>query len=244
MSKSKKLKAEPAATTEYVPTAAESEVLKAHLAKRKAKPRSPALRLRKAGAGSASAISVEHQNQPVGTILLMEALGTTDPDFLNGLLRQSFNVGSHAAEADESGANFVLSVIKGVEPKDQVEAMLAVQMAAVHMATLTAARQLALADNIPRRDSAERTFDKLARTFAMQMETLKRYRTGGQQKVTVEHVTVNKGGQAIVGNVQQPAPQQRPAAAPAEPPILTDQSDNVFKMESTERPRKARLNRR
>jgi hypothetical protein len=34
-----------------------------------------------------------------------------------------------------------------------------------------------------------------------QVEALKRYRTGGQQKVTVEHVTVNEGGQAIVGNV-------------------------------------------
>jgi hypothetical protein len=33
------------------------------------------------------------------------------------------------------------------------------------------------------------------------METLKRYRTGGEQKVTVQHVTVNDGGQAIVGTV-------------------------------------------
>ena len=37
----------------------------------------------------------------------------------------------------------------------------------------------------------------------MQMEALKRYRTGGQQKVTVEHVTVNEDGQAIVGSVTQ-----------------------------------------
>ena len=35
----------------------------------------------------------------------------------------------------------------------------------------------------------------------MQMEALKRYRTGGQQRVIVEHVTVNAGGQAIVGTV-------------------------------------------
>jgi hypothetical protein len=35
----------------------------------------------------------------------------------------------------------------------------------------------------------------------MQVEALKRYRTGGEQKVTVEHVTVNQGGQAIVGNI-------------------------------------------
>jgi hypothetical protein len=48
-----------------------------------------------------------------------------------------------------------------------------------------------------------RQANKLARTFATQMEALKRYRTGGQQKVTVEHVTVTKGGQAIVGNVSQ-----------------------------------------
>jgi hypothetical protein len=33
------------------------------------------------------------------------------------------------------------------------------------------------------------------------METLKRYRTGGEQKVTVQHVTVNEGGQAVVGNL-------------------------------------------
>jgi hypothetical protein len=37
----------------------------------------------------------------------------------------------------------------------------------------------------------------------MQLEALRRYRNGGQQKVIVEHVTVNQGGQAIVGTVQQ-----------------------------------------
>ena len=49
--------------------------------------------------------------------------------------------------------------------------------------------------------SIERTLNKLARTFAVQMETLKRYRTGGEQRVTVQHVNVAEGGQAIVGNV-------------------------------------------
>src|SRR3984957_10257646 len=54
-------------------------------------------------------------------------------------------------------------------------------------------------------DSASNAFNKLARTFAMQLEALKRYRTGGEQKVTVQHVTVGEGGQAIVGNVNQAA---------------------------------------
>lgn len=53
-------------------------------------------------------------------------------------------------------------------------------------------------------DSAERTLNKLTRTFCAQMETLKKYR-GGEQKITVQHqhVTVNDGGQAIVGTVEQ-----------------------------------------
>ena len=38
------------------------------------------------------------------------------------------------------------------------------------------------------------------------MEALKRYRAGGEQKVTVQHVSVSEGGQAIVGNVTQGAP--------------------------------------
>jgi hypothetical protein len=37
------------------------------------------------------------------------------------------------------------------------------------------------------RQCAERAFNKLARTFALQVEALKRYRGKGEQKMTVEH---------------------------------------------------------
>ena len=48
---------------------------------------------------------------------------------------------------------------------------------------------------------AEPAFNKLARTLVARVEALKRYRTGGEQMVTVQHVNVNEGGQAIVGAV-------------------------------------------
>ncbi len=131
----------------------------------------------------------------------MEAIGTAELDFLNGLLKQLANAGTQGRVVEERGLNFMLAVVKGVEPKDQVETMLAAQMAAVHMATMTFARRLAHVETLPQQDSAERAFNKLARTFAAQVEALKRYRTGGEQKVTVEHVNVSAGGQAIVGNV-------------------------------------------
>ena len=100
----------------------------------------------------------------------------------------------------------MLAVVKGIEPRDQVEAMLASQMAAVHNATMTFARRLAHANAIPQQDSAQNAFNKLARTFAAQVEALKGYRSKGEQKMTVQHVHVAEGGQAIVGNVNAPAP--------------------------------------
>jgi hypothetical protein len=145
----------------------------------------------------------DHPHKVIGYALLLEALGTTDFDFAMGLIEQLANAGSKGREIDIRGVNFMLAIIDGIKPRDQIEAMLAAQMAAIHMATMTFARRLAHVDSIPQQDSAERAFNKLTRTFATQMEALKRYRTGGEQKVTVQHVTVSEGGQAIVGNVTQ-----------------------------------------
>ena len=58
-------------------------------------------------------------------------------------------------------------------------------------------------DTVPQQDSNGNLAVKLLRTFAAQTEALQRYRGKGQQKVTVEHVHVHTGGQAIVGSVSQ-----------------------------------------
>jgi hypothetical protein len=150
-------------------------------------------------------VSLDHEDQRVGVRLLMNAVGTTDSEFLASLLGQIANAASHGQKLNESNTNFMLSVVKSIEPQDEIEAMLATQMAAVHMASMTFARRLANVENIPQQDSAERAFNKLARTFTAQVEALKRYRTGGEQKVTVQHVTVNEGGQAVVGDISRSA---------------------------------------
>ncbi|MGH6804865.1 MAG: hypothetical protein ACREC3_16105 [Methyloceanibacter sp.] len=183
----------------YEPSPQERAVIEAYVARSQEPVGSPCLKVSEKG--GASRIEPDHPDVGIGQVLLMKALGTTDSAFLNFLIGQLANAGTQGRQIDERGLNFMLAVVKGLEPKDQMEAMLGAQMAAVHMATMTFARRLAHVENIPQQDSAERAFNKLARTFAMQMEALKRYRTGGQQKVTVEHVTVNDGGQAIVGSV-------------------------------------------
>ena len=132
---------------------------------------------------------------------LRQAFGSEDIRFGRGILTQLANISAKGQVVDEKNMGFVQSIVVGIEPRDQLESMLAAQMAAVHNATMTFARRLAHVENIPQQDSASRAFNQLARTFAAQMEALKRYRSSGQQ-VVVKHVTVNEGGQAVVGNVQ------------------------------------------
>jgi hypothetical protein len=184
--------------TPYEPTPNERAAMVAYVA-RKEKPLAP--RMKVLEKGGVYQIAPDYPEAAIAHVLLMKAIGAKDVDFLDGLLKQLVNAGTQGRTADEHGLNFMLSVVKGIEPKDQVEAMLAAQMAAVHMSTMTFARRLAHVENIPQQDSAERAFNELARTFAAQVEALKRYRSGGEQTVRVEHVTVNEGGQAIVGTV-------------------------------------------
>jgi hypothetical protein len=50
----------------------------------------------------------------------------------------------------------------------------------------------------------ETAVSRLARTYTLQVETLRRLRNGGSQFVRVEHVHVHAGGQAVVGMIETP----------------------------------------
>ena len=54
-----------------------------------------------------------------------------------------------------------------------------------------------------RRDVNLRRTKRFIRIHTRQLDALNKHRGKGQQKVTVEHVTVNEGGQAVVGNVER-----------------------------------------
>ena len=171
----------------------------------------PAPRLLKVKSnGGATGLELDHPDARVGEALLAEALGTTDFDFLHGLIRQIANAAAPDGRHGEDRLNFLLSLVKGARPMDQLEAMLAAQMAAVHMSIMALGRRLAEVDSAPERDSIASAFNKCARTFASQLEALKRHR-GGEQKITMQHVSVKEGGQAIVGDVSQAARAESPS---------------------------------
>ncbi|MEP2506756.1 MAG: hypothetical protein ABJH85_18690 [Paracoccaceae bacterium] len=131
----------------------------------------------------------------------MEALGTFDAQFLSPLLSQIANSVSKRDEVEESSMQFVIGFIKSIEPQNEIETLLAAQMAAVHVCAMDSSRRYLWADTLQSKDSAERAMTKLTRTFTVQMEALKRHRAKAQQTVRVERVNVESGGQAVVGDV-------------------------------------------
>ena len=81
--------------------------------------------------------------------------------------------------------------------------MLAAQLVASHNAAMECYRRAMLPEQpFEGRKENLNQANKLSRTHTTLLEALNRHRGKGQQKVTVEHVHVYEGGQAIVGNVE------------------------------------------
>jgi hypothetical protein len=103
----------------------------------------------------------------------------------------------------ETHINAALAMIEAAAPKDELEGALAVQMACTHTAAVAVLSKLDSGFGSERRIAAfGSTSARLMKAYAMQMEVLRRLRHGGHQYVRVEHVHVNDGGQAVIGNVK------------------------------------------
>jgi hypothetical protein len=173
-------------------------------------PRLSTLTAKKAGA----TVSREHQDKASGCAPSMEATGTAVGDlFTGGLL--GFPI-------DKDRLVFTASIVRGTKPRDQIETMLLAQMAAVHMAITRFTHRLAHPGNLPEEEIAERALNRLARTFAAQIEAFNRHRSGGGQNVTVQNVSISEGSQAIVGNVTHSPGEIAPKETAGSPSALAD----------------------
>jgi hypothetical protein len=116
----------------YEPTPQERAAREALRSRRKRTPRVLLTESKLAGK-SMVGWSLEHPNQSAAQYLLMESLGTVEPNFYGPLITQLLKAATNGTEVSEASVNFMVSVIKSIKPKDELEAMLAAQMGAVHM---------------------------------------------------------------------------------------------------------------
>lgn len=138
---------------------------------------------------------------------ILKAIGGSNVDDFNSVLANSVLqclwLGSDGKQNVDRQIQAALATLVSLKPENELEGMLLGQMIACHHAAMECYRRAMLSNQTFAGTQQALSFaNKLSRTFAMQLEALDKHRGKGQQKVTVEHVHVHQGGQAIVGTVQ------------------------------------------
>jgi hypothetical protein len=137
----------------------------------------------------------------------LKALGGSQADPFNNVIANqavdSLWTKNSSQDWRSSQMSAVAGALMGIGPKDELEGMLAAQMIAAHNAGMECYRRAMIGEQTfeGRKESLNQA-NKLSRTYTTLLEALNRHRGKGQQKVTVEHVHVHSGGQAIVGAVE------------------------------------------
>ncbi len=137
----------------------------------------------------------------------LKELGGSNSDEFNHILMNSVSntLRIRATDKPEDRTQMLqaaAATLMSLKPENELEGMLIGQMIACNAAAMECFRRAMLPDQpLINRQTNLSFATKLSRTYALHLETLDKHRGKGQQTVRVEHVTVNAGGQAIVGNV-------------------------------------------
>jgi len=158
--------------------------------------------------GDHSKIMAPHNDDELWELQLVQAFGTRSMSLLRTFLRQLSKLCPEAWDEDhrlwkvnETEWNALIALVADHQPENSSQAALAAQMAATHMMMMRlSAQALNKGHMIMERDAA--LASKLARTFAMQCETMQalkgKSRTANQSihvhKETHQHVHHHGGG--------------------------------------------------
>lgn len=174
----------------YQPTSAEREVVQSLSDRKEREKLIPKLR------GEMPELSPDHESHQIWLDLLQTTLGTSSNESAHTLLNQLAGLEGTALKI-----NGDLALIHGIGPRDELEAMLVVQMVAIHKTAINCLRGAIQNTHPDIRHQNLNQGVKLTKAFTAQMEALNKHRGNGGQKVRVEHVHVYQGGQAVVGNI-------------------------------------------
>ena len=140
----------------------------------------------------------------------LKNIGGSQSDHWNNMLAnqavQALWLKNSNTEERDKHLSATVAALIGIAPKDELEGMMAAQLVAAHNAAMECYRRAMIGEQTfeGRRENLAQA-NKLSRTYAAVLEALNRHRGKGQQKVTVEHVHVHAGGQAVVGIVATPS---------------------------------------
>jgi hypothetical protein len=112
-------------------------------------------------------------------------------------------VGSKYSDSHIDALSGSAGALVGISPRDTLEGMAAAQLIAAHEAVMECHRRAMLPNqSFEGREASLSQANKLSRTWATLLDARNKHRGKGQQRMTVEHVHVHAGGQAVVGTVE------------------------------------------
>ena len=141
--------------------------------------------------------------------LILKSIGGSRSDCFNAMLgdqaMRAMSIENPEAAGQERLQKAAFGALAGIAPKDELEGMMAAQLFAAHNAAMDCYGRAMNRDQLlPAWRESLNQANKLSRTYVMLVDALNKHRGKGQQRVTVKHVHVNDGGQAVVGNVEGP----------------------------------------
>lgn len=143
----------------------------------------------------------------------LKTIGGSQSDHWNNTLAnqavQALWVKNSDAQERDRQLSATVAGLAGIGPKDELDGMMAVQLISAHNAAMECYRRAMIGEQTfeGRRENLNQA-NKLSRTWATLLDALNKHRGKGQQKVTVEHVHVHAGGQAVVGTIERPGGDQ------------------------------------
>jgi len=149
-------------------------------------------------------VSLEITSKPNRQLIkLIEQTGIRGivPDVVKAIMSPLINLIANR-DGDDAGSalNKSITLIAASDPKNQLELMLATQLAMTHITLGKSARLLDQnCKDVKTINSLGNLYTKLSRLGIDQINTLERMKGKDQQKIIVEKVNIEAGGQVAIG---------------------------------------------
>ena len=150
-------------------------------------------------------IAIDHPDPRAGERLLAEAIGAVDRDALHGLLSQLVKASVVARGRTRAISPSWSRCSRASRRRIRSRPCWRRRWSPFTSLSMRCACRLALTDDVPQQESLTRALTRLARTYTAQMEALSRYRSNGTCAITVQNLSVQDGGKAVVGHFTQHA---------------------------------------
>lgn len=140
-----------------------------------------------------SAVLEGGESQDAWLARLAEAVGTTDTEIAELTLRM---LASGLGRSDDVILNGILAQLQEMKPRDAVERCLIIQMLLTAHKSIQALTASASADSQEEQEMKSALAMRFMRLYLQQCEALRKFRTGGSQTITINHMNVDK---AVIG---------------------------------------------